>query len=51
MKKDTRIARIVNSYFAPYSHVITNEDFEYVMEFVKVLLMSKGLFNPHEGEH
>ena len=46
MKRKLRIVRIVEEYFAPYSHVLSDEDLEYVMDFVKVILIKKGKYKP-----
>ncbi len=44
----TRIIQIVNDYYAPYNRTLAPGDIEYIMEFLKVMLMTKGLFKPHE---
>jgi hypothetical protein len=44
--KETRIEQIVNDYFVPHGHQLNPGDIEYIMEFLKVMLMKKGLFKP-----
>lgn len=44
----TRIQRIVGEYFMPYNGTIDEDDLNYVMEFLKVMLMKKGKYVPFE---
>jgi hypothetical protein len=47
-KPRTRMERIVAEYFAPYNRTITNDDLDFVMEFVKVVLIKAKRYKPGE---
>lgn len=44
--KETRIEQIVNDYFVSYGRQFNPGDIDYIMEFLKVMLMKKGRFKP-----
>lgn len=44
MKRPTRIERIVAEYFMPYNRTLEFGDIDYVMEFLRAMLQSKGKY-------
>jgi hypothetical protein len=44
--KPTRLQQIAYAYFAPYNRTLDDGEIDYVMEFIRVLLIKQGKWKP-----
>ncbi len=51
MKHKLRIVRITEEYFTPYGRVLSDDDLDFVMEFVKVLLITRKFYKRGTKRH